>query len=182
MPGSWPYLRNDVVRYLTNTFPASSKVLDIGAGEGTYYDLLHHHFNNIDGIEIFEPYIEKYGLKQKYKNLFLGNIIDFQFPSFDYDIIVMGDTLEHLSEHDARTVIDKYLDKVKEFLVIVPLNLPQDVVFGNVYERHLQPTLNFETMEKLYPELKILRLDDKDISVRIDVGDNIYYQVAYIKK
>ena len=94
----------------------------------------------------------------------------------------MGDTLEHLSETDARTVIDKYLNRVKEFLAVVPLNLPQDVVFGNVYERHLQPTLNFESMEKLYPELKILNLDNKDISVKIDVGDKVYYQVAYIKK
>jgi len=181
MPGSWPYLRSDITKYLTSNFPSTSKILDIGAGEGTYYDLLKHHFNDFDGIEIFEPYIEKYDLKNKYNNLYLGNIVDFEFPDFDYDIIIMGDTLEHLSETDARTVINKYINRVNEFIAIVPLNLPQDEVFGNIYEKHLQPTLSFESMKTLYPELKVLNIDDKDVSVKIDVGDNVYYQVAYVK-
>ena len=116
MPGSWPYLRSDITKYLTSNFPSTSKILDIGAGEGTYYDLLKHHFNDFDGIEIFEPYIEKYDLKNKYNNLYLGNIVDFEFPDFDYDIIIMGDTLEHLSETDARTVINKYINRVNELI------------------------------------------------------------------
>jgi hypothetical protein len=36
-------------------------------------------------------------------------------------------------------------------------------------------------MKTLYPELKVLNIDDKDVSVKIDVGDNVYYQVAYVK-
>jgi hypothetical protein len=54
MSGSYHYLKREITEYLKKTYPQGSTVLDIGAGAGFYYDLLHDRFT-LDAIEIFEP-------------------------------------------------------------------------------------------------------------------------------
>ena len=48
---------------LKNRYNKDSVILDVGAGEGTYYKLLGDYFRDIDAIEIYRPNIEKYKLK-----------------------------------------------------------------------------------------------------------------------
>lgn len=191
MPGSWPYLRPQIREYLTTNFSPESTVLDIGAGEGTYQHLLGDYFDNMDAVEIWTPYISTYNLKQKYKNVFNVNIMDFEFTW--YDIIIMGDTLEHLSVEDGMTLIADISTKCRELVVSVPFNLPQNGVYDpasdsfNPYEEHLQPDLNFDNFFERYPSLKFMEVNpiynmpDNKASVRIDVGENVYYLCAFVK-
>lgn len=179
MPGSWPYLREPIKTYLTQNFSKHCTILDVGAGEGTYFNLLSDYFYKFDAVEIWEPYVEQYKLKEKYKNVYNINIIDFTFEW--YDIIIMGDVLEHLSASDGIALLSKIFNKCTQLIVNVPFNLPQEEVFGNLYEKHLQPDLNHNIMSERYPMLKMLYVNEIPCQVPIEIGENLYHLCAYIK-
>lgn len=188
MPGSWPYLREPIKKYLIQNFSKESNILDIGAGQGTYYDLLADHFITFDAVEIWGPYIHEYQLNKKYRNVFNVNIMEFTFGKDDYDIIIMGDTLEHLSREDGTKLIPYLFERCKELIIVVPFNLPQDEVCGNKYEKHLQPDLSHANMETHYPLLKMLHVTDFPYEtntfkceIPIDIGSTRYYLCAYVK-
>jgi predicted TPR repeat methyltransferase len=180
MPGNWGYLRNEVWEYLTKNYDKNCTVLDVGVGEGFYINLLKDHFKHFDGVEVFEPYIEQFDLKNRYDNIFNVNILDFEFDF--YDIIIMGDILEHITVEDAVPLIEKLSKKCKELLVILPFNLEQEIVNDNIYEKHLQPYLDEEKMNELYPQLELIILNGKSLKLRVDVGEKTYYYCAYRKK
>ena len=54
------------IRYTTSFIP-DCKILDVGAGYGNFGRNLQNL--NVDAIEIFDPYIEEYGLREIYKNV-----------------------------------------------------------------------------------------------------------------
>ena len=180
MPGSWGYFKTQIHEYLTKNFSPENTVLDVGCGQGDYYEMLKDHFKTIDAVEIWEPYIEEYKLKEKYTNLYNVDIIDFEFDY--YDIIIMGDILEHLSRENAVKLLNKIINKCKELIVVVPYNLPQETVFGNVYEKHLQPDINDDIMEKYFSMLKLHNLNGTELKLRIDVGESVYYYCVFTKR
>jgi SAM-dependent methyltransferase len=180
MPGNWGYLGNDVKKYLTDNFDTESTILDVGCGHGYYFKLLNDHFKKFDAVEIWEPYINEYKLTEMYDNVFNINILDFEFDH--YDIIIMGEILEHKSRTDAVKILNKLKDKCKELIVVVPYYLPQDEVFGNKYEIHLQPDLSDDIIMEHYSMLEIINLEGRELKIPIDVGDNRYYYCAFKKK
>jgi len=160
MPYSYGEFKGEVkVKILENISPLAH-ILDVGAGSGTYGDMLKGHFEKIDALEIFPKYIEMFNLKDKYDHVFVGDIMRFDDCLF-YDFVIMGDVLEHLSVEDAQKIVyDIQLHK-QALLVAVPYNFEQGEEYGNVYETHLQPDLTPKMMAKRYPELKLLVGDDK---------------------
>lgn len=180
MPGNWGYLGNDVKEYLTKNYNSECTILDVGCGHGYYFKLLNDYFNKFDAVEIWEPYIKEFNLTKMYDNVFNVNILDFDFEY--YDIIIMGDILEHLSRTDAARILNKLKDKCKELIVVVPYYLPQDEVFGNKYEIHLQPDLDDTIMEEHYSMLEMINIDGKVLKIPIEVGENKYYYCAFKKR
>lgn len=180
MPGNWGYLGPDVKTYLTENFNPNSTILDVGCGHGFYYKLLNDYFKKFDAVEIWKPYIEEYNLLEMYDNVYNTNILDFEFDY--YDIIIMGDILEHLERSEAQKLLDKIKNKCSELIVVVPYYLPQDIVFGNKYEIHLQPDLDDKIMEEYYPMLEIIKLNNKELKIPIDMGTHYYYYCAFKKK
>lgn len=180
MPGSWGFFKEDIYEYLTKNYDKNSTVLDVGCGQADYYNLLKDYFNKIDAVEVFEPYIREFSLKEKYNNVYNVNILDFQFEH--YDIIIMGDVLEHIERKDASELIKKLSKKCNELIITVPYNLHQGVVNDNTYEVHLQPDLNDEIMSKYYPIFELLKINGKELKARIDVGENVYYYCVYKKR
>lgn len=181
MPGNWGYLTNDIKAFVENNIPKEASVLDIGCGHGYYPKLLKDHFiNKMDGVEIWEQYIKEYELHNLYNNIYNTNILDFKFDY--YNFIILGDILEHLSREDAVSLIEYLCARCDEILVVVPYNLPQDVVNNNIYEVHLQPDLSDEVMSKYYPLLEIVKINGKECKIKIEVGTNIYHYCAFRKK
>jgi SAM-dependent methyltransferase len=180
MPGNWGYLGPDVKQYLVENFDPSSTILDIGCGHGFYIKLLKDYFQKFDAVEVWQPYIEEYKLTEMYDNVFNVNILDFEFDH--YDIIIMGDILEHLSREDAKNILNRLKDKCKELIVVVPYYLPQDEVFGNKYEIHLQPDLDDAIMAEHYPMLEMINLHGKELKIPIDMGTHYYYYCAFKKR
>jgi len=128
------------------------RIIDVGAGCGTYAALLRPMFGGfIDAIEIHKPYIKKFGLKALYDNIFLTDARTFDYREYDY--VIMGDILEHLTETDAR----KLLDKIRDIpaMVAVPYEMPQGEYEGNKYEIHLQADLTPDIFRARYPEFEL---------------------------
>lgn len=149
-PTSFGAFKSEIRDYLLNNFNTQTTILDIGAGSGTYSNVLSE-YKNIDAVEIYEPYIEKYDLRHKYKNVFLSNATDFDFEY--YDIIIMGDILEHLSIEDAQKLINRLYDKCIQLIISIPFQMKQ-YGLGNGYEDHIQDDLTEEIMSIRYPNLK----------------------------
>lgn len=154
MPYSYDYFKIEVGKHIIKTQSQSSKILDVGAGSGKYGAMLRMWFNNIDALEIFEPYIEQFQLKEIYNNVYIGNIIDFNIDMYDY--IIMGDILEHLSVEDAHDLLSKIHLDGKKCLVAIPYKMEQGEVNGNIYETHLQPDLTHDVFLFRYPMMKEL--------------------------
>lgn len=154
MPYSTGYLKNEVKAHFLKNVSQNLRILDAGAGCGTYSNLLKADFPNMDGIEIFTNYIDMFDLKNKYNNLYVGNVLEFDLSTYDY--IILGDIIEHMTHEDAKSFLDKLQNDDKLCLVGVPYNFEQGAEFGNVHETHLQPDLTEEIFLSRYPNMKLL--------------------------
>lgn len=158
MAFSYDFYKNEVKDYLASKFKGNAKILDVGAGCGTYWNLLHNYFKTIDGVEVFKPNIDNYQLKNKYHKVYNIDIKEFKYDF--YDIIIFGDIIEHLDANEAQEVLKYAYNKCKEMIVAVPYQLKQDEVDGNIYEIHKQDDLTDEIMKERYPYLKLLYKND----------------------
>lgn len=168
MPTSTPIFKEQTKDYILKHIPKDTNIIDIGAGIGTYADMLKPlGYNNIDAIEVFQPYIDGYGLKSKYRSVFNQNIIDSEIYLLDYNLAILGDVIEHMTYRDSLIVLNK-LNHCKNIIICVPFNAPQGPEMGNQYEIHIQNDLTNEKFLHMYPDFDILCL-------RYDYG-------VYVKK
>ena len=154
MATSYKYYKEDVKKYLIDRYSSKCSILDVGCGCGTYCNLLGDYFENIDGVEVYKPNIEKYKLESKYRRVYNEDIRDFKYEF--YDIIIFGDVLEHLETEEARKVLKYAFKRSREIVVAVPYMYEQGIVEDNIYEIHKQSDLTKEIMRERYPELKLL--------------------------
>lgn len=158
MATSYEFYKKDIKKYLEERFDENATILDVGAGCGTYYNLLHDYYKNIDAVEVFKPNIENYELEKKYREVYNINIKDFKYC--DYDIIIFGDIIEHLTVKDAQKVLKYAYKHCLEMIVAVPYMCEQGIAEDNIYEIHKQPDLTPENMIERYPMLKLLYSND----------------------
>jgi 2-polyprenyl-3-methyl-5-hydroxy-6-metoxy-1,4-benzoquinol methylase len=153
---SWPDLNGFITEHVSKRFPDKQiSILDVGAGGGKYRELFKD-YPNMDAVEIWQEYIDDEKLEEKYRRVFCADIQNFEFEF--YNLIVMGDVMEHLSREDALKLLGNILPKCDEVIISVPfMNEQSNAEFGiNPHEAHLQADLNPELMEKEYPMLKEL--------------------------
>ena len=178
MPRSTNIFKKETIEFIKNNFSRDTSILDIGAGCGTYSDLLKTEYNNMDGLEVFPPYVDTYGLKEKYNNLFIQDTVTFDFEH--YDLVILGDVLEHIPEEDAINYIEKIYPKCDDMIVAIPFNSPQGVHEDNEHEIHRQEHLTNESFLEKYKGFKVfcLRYDygiyikdipkNEDIEIYVD--------------
>jgi len=142
MPFSTSYFKQQTKNYILDKYGRSAKILDIGAGAGAYYDMLSAEgYHNLDCVEAFENYIVDYRLREKYKNVILGDVTKLDIDFDKYDLIILGDVLEHIQVEDAKILLSKM--KRSNVIIGVPFDSPQGVHFDNTFEIHLQEDLTF---------------------------------------
>ena len=143
----YEHIRTVVLEHL----PYRYKILDVGPGTGTWGSNLQDL--NMDAIEIHEPYIKKYKLHNFYNNIFVGNILDFNYDNYDY--IILGDVIEHIHVEPAQKLIKDITSKGIKCLVSVPFLHEQGAVDGVESEIHHQPDLTPRVMKSRYPDLEV---------------------------
>jgi len=122
-----------------------SSVLDIGAGSGTYFDLAAQKGQKWWAVEIWSPYIQQFGLANKYDGIILGDVRDILWPKVE--LTIFGDVLEHMSKEDALIVWNKAISHSRYVLLSIPLGeYPQGAYEGNEYEEHKSTWTHEECM------------------------------------
>jgi hypothetical protein len=142
-------------------FTPDSTVLDVGAGEGKYR-LLLPEFKYVDAVEIWEPVVTGYALHELYRTVFTGDIHthvdEFAREGARYDLVIMGDVLEHLTVRRAQDVMFTMRSIAQEIFVIVPYSYVQGEEHGNPYQVHEQDDLTVENMHSRYPDLRLVTI------------------------
>ena len=75
MPVSTGIFKPEAIEFIKNKFNSDHNVLDIGAGCGTYSQLLKSHLPRMDAIEIFMVIYMKHTYRQNYHMLHLWKSI-----------------------------------------------------------------------------------------------------------
>ncbi len=120
--------------------PKPQRVLDVGAGSGTYSDRYRKQLGgHWTAVEIWKPYLTQYYLDQKYDAVVNQDIMEFvKEKHARFDVAFVGDILEHLPQHKAYHLIEQLVDICDYVIISIPIGYyPQDEYQGNPYEKHL---------------------------------------------
>lgn len=138
-----------VLQLISEVQPRS--ILDIGIGWGKYGVLFRMCFESgyanlsdrrnwklrIDGIEAFPEYVGDIQ-RAVYDNIYIGQAEDLITQLDSYDVIFLGDVIEHLEKDIGAILIDNLLTKANKMVLIITPNGPyeQGEQEGNPFERH----------------------------------------------
>ena len=121
------------------------RILDIGAGSGTYINLIKIknrvcHEAEWVGIEAWADYIEKFKLKDKYNRIINQDVRTIDWNSMgQFDVAIAGDVLEHMTKSEAVELVERILEHCATLIISIPIiHMPQDAVEGNPYEVHVK--------------------------------------------
>lgn len=159
MPYSYSFFKEEVKKHLISVLNKDIKILDVGAGSGSYGLLLKNDFANIDALEIFSDYIHQFELHEIYKNVYESNILDFNISKYDY--LIFGDIIEHLDINQAQILLEYITNSDKKCIVAIPYLMEQGEVNGNIYEEHKQSDLTHNIFIERYPYMRLLYGNDK---------------------
>lgn len=138
MPGSANEGKEYAAQFIINN--NIKTCLDVGPGWGTYSLLIkkyRYEIEQLDCVEIWAPYVEKYNLRDLYDNVYIDDIR--KWNNFNYDLIILGDVLEHMSKEDAVMVWDKVKSSAKHAIISIPIiHLPQGEWDNNPFETHVK--------------------------------------------
>lgn len=162
MPTSTNLYKDAIFEHI-KFFCGGGRILDVGAGFGTYGRALRYY--KIDAIEPYEPYINEFDLRSIYNNVFCENILNFDYD--DYDYMILGDVLEHIDIPEAIKLIEDINRKKIRCLVGVPYKQQQNTDFNFLgkdwsveYEVHKQSDLTHRIMKSRYPSLDLFLTDN----------------------
>lgn len=118
--------------------PAS--MLDVGVGAGIYGILFGDHFPGAQriGVEIWEPYVWRFCLRDIYHRLIVGDIRTLA-PWPAVDVVIFGDVIEHMAQDEARKVWATAREVAGKavYLAIPIVHYPQGPWAGNPHEAHV---------------------------------------------
>jgi len=91
--------------------PNPQRILDVGCGYGKHGVLLREYLDPtpvVHGIEAWEPYVEPHRLHGIYDHLYVGDVCNLGTADLiSYDLVVMGDVIEHIEKQAALDLIDR---------------------------------------------------------------------------
>jgi len=142
--GSYNEGKDEVCAWIQRNFTERDTVLDVGACDGKWRDLLPAV--TMDAVEIFEPYARKL---KGYRNIFVTDICKLEYDW--YDLIIFGDVIEHMNVQDAQEVLEYAKERCWDMIVAVPFQYKQGEVDGNPWQAHIQDDLTPEIFAERYP-------------------------------
>jgi len=133
-----------------------STVLDVGAGQGVYLDLIRRDLGKnvkVVAVEVWQPYIDQFNLNARYNKVISDDIRNIE--DFEYDLVIFGDILEHMSEKEALEIWDKVSNQAKYAIISIPIvHYHQDAINDNPYEIHVEEDWNTERVLNKFNNIK----------------------------
>lgn len=123
--------------------PAS--VLDIGPGAGKYGRMIQSlraegvPIGHLAAIEIDNSYIEQFALREVYDVIQLGDATTLPDigPDASWDLVILGDVLEHFRKSRGIDLIDYLYYRTKYLLLLIPIDYVQGAWEGHHAEAHI---------------------------------------------
>ncbi|HEX3426909.1 MAG TPA: methyltransferase domain-containing protein [Acidimicrobiales bacterium] len=125
-----------------------TRVLDIGPGYGKWGFLVREALDfmagrlapeewqvTVDGIDAF-PYASPI-LDWVYDKVISGPALDHLDELRGYDLVIMGDVIEHFEKDDGLCLLRALLAHNKNVVIATPLDFFQQEIANNPYEQHL---------------------------------------------
>jgi len=158
-------------------------ILDVGAGAGTYgmavkeafheARAIYKTFNHVEmphggivvnAVEIFNPYIERFGLHGIYGTIHVCPVAEIAERNANYDLVIFGDVLEHMVKEEALKVWNQFKQNSRFLYLSLPckiegkawsLGYEQELSEGdeNKYELHQYDWKYDEILNELGPFL-----------------------------
>lgn len=148
--GSFEYGKLQICAWVRKYFPRSATILDVGACDGNWRRRLPD-YPAMDAVEAYGPNLKNL---EGYRSVFHADIRGFRYE--DYDLIIFGDIIEHLSVSEAQAVLKYAVPRCQDMIIAVPFLFPQGAILGNPYEIHIQDDLTPENFAERYPGFEIL--------------------------
>ena len=147
--------KHTIRAWLLDNHRKFKRVLDIGAGVGTYALMGRFPDQHWTALEVFEPYVDMFNLPGKYDEVIVADVRDYTFA--DFNLIIAADMLEHMKKDEAKAVVAEIMKHSQEFLICIPVQHHHQEAGpeGNVFETHV---------DHWHPEEMRLLLGDRIIS------------------
>lgn len=137
-PARWGFRKEMIAR-----FKNSGALLDLGCSAGAFLELMRSESWKLHGVEM-SAQAAKTAETRTGAHVFVGNVLDAQFPANSFDVITCFDVLEHL--YEPTRVMSRVAEWLKPggiFYVLVPnVDSAEARVFGSYWHglelpRHL---------------------------------------------
>jgi hypothetical protein len=145
MPTSSIWGKSQTIEWFRKNEANIDRILDIGVGSGTYVKLIKEDAgicaqSHWVGVEIWQPYIEKYNLSSRYSSIINTDARKIDWRSAGrFDVALAGDVLEHMTKEEAIALVDDILAFCDTLIVSIPIvHYPQGAHEGNPHEEHVK--------------------------------------------
>lgn len=129
------------------------RILDVGCGKGKLPGRYREPGQHWTGVEIFTPYIRRLKLHTKYEKVINADARKLLFGADTYDLVFLGDVLEHMEVGEARDTLRRALIAAPWAIVSMPMGYyPQGTCYGNVWETHVTNDWTPELVRELLGE------------------------------
>jgi 2-polyprenyl-3-methyl-5-hydroxy-6-metoxy-1,4-benzoquinol methylase len=148
-PETKPWIMEKAMRARVKT------ILDVGAGSGTYRNYFYRNGYTpiMDAVEVWEPYIQEFSLKNKYRKVYKEDVRSF--TKYNHDLVIFGDILEHMTQEDAFNVWTKASKKCKYGVISIPIiEYHQHAINGNPYEEHVKEDWDHKQVMESFPGIQ----------------------------
>lgn len=162
MPHSSPIFDEKIEKALN--FLQPKNLLDIGAGAGKYGKIVKDLNKGVKivALEIEKDYINKFKLEKIYDevwNMPANKLIRPSYYEKNFDVILMGDVIEHMKKSEGIDLINFLIYRSKWIIIKFPHMYVQNSVEGYNSEAHISvwSDKDFENFERtrLYEEENI---------------------------
>lgn len=155
-----------IAKQLDTTFFRRNRILDLGAGAGTYVERygktwLSRDKFKWDAVEIWQPYVDKFNLRALYDNVRVEDVREFgdslkwSSSGTDFwDICFIGDLAEHMTKEEAIKLVEEVSDRCSLVIIAIPIvHYPQDEWEGNPYEKHVKDDWSHKEVMESFPDI-----------------------------
>jgi len=140
MPYSSPLFDESIKEIVGLIKPAN--VLDIGAGAGKYGVLIKKIIPTTEtiAVEIESDYVNRFSLNDIYDQVWNMDVMGIISPKYyeqNFDLVVIGDIIEHLRKSNGLDLINYLVYRSKWILIEFPHHYLQNAVEGYTSEAHI---------------------------------------------
>lgn len=138
MPNSSPIFDSELELYFREVRHAS--VLDVGAGEGKYGEMLRRAQPKIRliAVELDPDYVEEYKLRDLYDEVWGRDAADLMNDlDRTYDAVILGDCIEHMRKSVGLDLLNFLVYRSRIIVVKFPVQMIQDPYYGHKSEAHI---------------------------------------------